>query len=92
LPAWFDGRDDVLAFLADRVFATRWRTRAVTANGHPALACYQQIDGVFRLSALNVLEVADGRIGWIASFLDPRTLARLELPATLDENFFAPDR
>jgi RNA polymerase sigma-70 factor (TIGR02960 family) len=83
LPAWFDGRDAVAGFFARRVFATPWRAQAVEVNGQPALACYQQTDGVFRLSALNVLTVVDGRISWIASFLDPACLARLRLPATL---------
>jgi RNA polymerase sigma-70 factor (TIGR02960 family) len=83
LPAWFDGREDVAGFFARRVFATRWRADAIDVNGQPALACYQEVDGDFRLSALNVLTVVDGRITWIASFLDPACLARLGLPAVL---------
>ena len=83
LTAWFNGIEDVTAFLDDRVFSTRWRTIRTVANGQPALACYQEIDGIFRLSALNILTMAEGRISWIASFLDPRTLARLELPDVL---------
>jgi RNA polymerase sigma-70 factor (TIGR02960 family) len=83
LPAWFDGREDVAGFFARRVFATPWRATPVVVNGQPALACYQAADGVFRLSAVNVLTIDDGRISWIASFLDPSLLARLGLPATL---------
>ena len=83
LPAWFDGREDVAGFLARRVFATPWRATPVAVSGQPALACYQEIDGVFRLSALNVLTLEEGRISWIASFLDPALLARLGLPAAL---------
>jgi RNA polymerase sigma-70 factor (TIGR02960 family) len=33
LPAWFDGREDVGRFLAERVFATPWRLLGV-AHGH----------------------------------------------------------
>ena len=83
LPAWFDGREDVSGFFARRVFATPWRARPVTVSGQPALACYQQVDGVFRLSAVNVLTLEGGRITWIASFLDPVVLGRLGLPSTL---------
>jgi RNA polymerase sigma-70 factor (ECF subfamily) len=83
LPAWFDGREDVAGFFARRVFATSWRATPVVVNGQPALACYQEADGVFRLSALNVLTVADGQVSWIASFLDPALLERLGLPAAL---------
>lgn len=80
LAAWFDGRADVSRFLRERVLATRWRARLVEVNGQPAMACYREVDGDFLLSALNVLTVAGGRVEWIASFLDPALLARLELP------------
>ena len=83
LPAWFDGRDDVAGFFERRVFATPRRARPVVVNGQPALACYQEVDGVFRLSALNVLTIVDHRIAWIASFLDPAWLSRLAVPAEL---------
>jgi RNA polymerase sigma-70 factor (ECF subfamily) len=83
LPAWFDGREDVAGFFARRVFATPWRATPVVVNGQPAVACYQETDGVCRLSALNVLTVADGQVSWIASFLDPALLERLGLPAAL---------
>jgi RNA polymerase sigma-70 factor (TIGR02960 family) len=81
LPAWFDGRDDVAGFFARRVFATAWRAIPVAANGQPALAGYQEVDGTFRLGAIMVLTLRDGRVGWIASFLDPAVMARFGLPA-----------
>jgi SnoaL-like domain len=31
LPAWFDGREDVGRFLAERVFATPWRLLPIAA-------------------------------------------------------------
>jgi len=70
LPAWFDGREDVGRFLAERVFATPWRLVPIAANGQPAFACYQYDGQRFRLGALNLLSVRGGRISWIASFLD----------------------
>jgi RNA polymerase sigma-70 factor (TIGR02960 family) len=83
LPAWFDGIAAVGGFFAHRVFATPWRAIEVRANGQPALACYQESDGVFRLSALDVLTFSAGEITWIASFLDPVMLSRLGVPLEL---------
>lgn len=81
LPAWFEGRDAVAAFFERRVFATRWRQVALgDVNGHPALLWYQERDGAFRSSAVQVLHVRGGEISWIASFLDPALLDRLEHP------------
>ncbi len=81
LPAWFEGRDDVGRFLAERVFATPWRLAPITANGQPAFACYQGDGHRFRLSAVNVLNLRDGRITWIAGFLDPQVHRRFPVPA-----------
>ncbi|GAA2300444.1 sigma-70 family RNA polymerase sigma factor [Glycomyces scopariae] len=80
LPAWFEGRDDVAGFLTQRVFATAWRVRPLSCNGQPAIACYQENEGRFPLSALLVPGVHRGRIRWLASFIDADFLARLGLP------------
>jgi len=37
----------------------------------PAFACYQYVGEGSRLGAVNVLALRDGRISWIAGFLDP---------------------
>jgi RNA polymerase sigma-70 factor (TIGR02960 family) len=72
LPAWFDGRPAVVRFLAERVFETPWRLVPLQVNAQPAFACYQDSgDGRFRLGAINVLSVRDGRIVEISGFLDP---------------------
>lgn len=86
LPAWFDGRGDVVRFIGDRVFATPWRLLPMTANGQPAFACYQGVDGAFRLSVLNVLHVRRGRIAWIAAFLDLRVLRHVGMSDDLDQS------
>jgi RNA polymerase sigma-70 factor (TIGR02960 family) len=89
LPAWFDGRRDVGRFLAERVFATPWRLRPIWANGQPAFACYQRDDqGRFRLGAVNLLCLRDGRVAWIAGFLDPAVLRRFPVPPEISP----PDR
>jgi RNA polymerase sigma-70 factor (ECF subfamily) len=87
LPAWFHGRRDVGAFLAERVFAAPWRLAAVEVNGQPAFACYQRQGrdhgGLLRLGAVNVLSLRDGRIAWIAGWVDPAVTGRLGLPTEL---------
>jgi ketosteroid isomerase-like protein len=82
LPAWFDGRDDVAGFLTERVFATPWRLVPITANAQPAFGCYQGAGGAFRLGAVNVLSLRDGRIAWIAGFVDPAVTRWFGLPDT----------
>lgn len=81
LPAWFEGRDDVARFYAERVFATPWRqVRLYDVNGQPAVLGYMEQDGELRLGALQVLSFRDGRISWVASFLEPRLLRSLGHP------------
>ncbi|WP_030510007.1 RNA polymerase subunit sigma-70 [Microbispora rosea] len=83
LPAWFDGREDVGRFLTERVFATPWRLLPVAANGQPAFACYQYDGERFRLGAVNVLSLRDGRVSWIAGFVDPEVTRRFPVPAEI---------
>jgi RNA polymerase sigma-70 factor (TIGR02960 family) len=82
LPAWFDGRDDVAGFLSEQVFATPWRLVPITANAQPAFGCYQAQGEEFRLGAVNILNLRDGQIAWIAAFVDPQVTARFGLPPT----------
>jgi RNA polymerase sigma-70 factor (TIGR02960 family) len=88
LPAWFDGREDVGRFLAERVFATPWRLLPIAASAQPGFACYQADGERFRLGAVNVLSLRDGRICWIAGFLDPQVHRRFSIPLEL----VGPDR
>lgn len=81
LPAWFDGRRDVARFLSERMFATPWRVRPITANAQPALACYQGDGERFRLSAIAVLSLRAGRVSWIAGFIDPTLMHHFAVPA-----------
>jgi RNA polymerase sigma-70 factor (ECF subfamily) len=74
LPAWFDGREMVLRFMAERLFETPWRLSPRTVNGQPGLYCEQLVDGDWRPGAVNVLSVRDGRISWIAGFVDPEVV------------------
>jgi RNA polymerase sigma-70 factor (TIGR02960 family) len=82
LPAWFLGREDVVRFFSERVFATPWRLLPIRANGQLAFACYQGDPGGegFRLGAINVLSLRAGRIVEIAGFLDPTVHRRFGVP------------
>ncbi|HZA04440.1 MAG TPA: sigma factor-like helix-turn-helix DNA-binding protein, partial [Propionibacteriaceae bacterium] len=80
LPAWFDGREAVATFYAQRVFAMRWRqVRVADVNGQPAVLGYSEQEGDFRPGALQVLSFRAGDISWVASFLDPNLWPRLRL-------------
>jgi RNA polymerase sigma-70 factor (TIGR02960 family) len=84
LPAWFEGRDAVATFYAERVFAMRWRqVRIADVNGQPAVLGYSEQDGELRPGALQVLSFRSGQISWVASFLDPNLWPRLE-PVDVD--------
>lgn len=87
LPAWFDGREAVRGFVADRLFATSWRLVPVTANGQAAYACYSDGGQGLLLSGLALPQVHGGRISWIATFVDPSLVSRFGLPRN-----FADDR
>jgi RNA polymerase sigma-70 factor (TIGR02960 family) len=79
LPAWFDGRQAVATFYAERVFAMRWRqVRIADVNGQPAVLGYSEQDGELRPGALQVLSFRSGAISWVASFLDPGLWPRLK--------------
>jgi RNA polymerase sigma-70 factor (ECF subfamily) len=82
LPAWFDGRDDVMRMVAERNFADRWRLVPLRDDGPPVFACYQSIDGgPFTLGGIMVLLIRDRRIVELASFLDPGLHRFLGQPA-----------
>jgi RNA polymerase sigma-70 factor (ECF subfamily) len=78
LTAWFDGRDAVVRFFAERIFEYAWRIVPTRANAQLAFACYQ--GPTFALSALNVITVRDGEIAELVGFLDPAVHAEFGLP------------
>jgi RNA polymerase sigma-70 factor (TIGR02960 family) len=72
LPAWFDGVESVRGFLA-RMFETPWRLDVTSANGQPALVCWQgHPDGTtYHLGGLTVLTLHAGRFAALTCFLAP---------------------
>jgi RNA polymerase sigma-70 factor (TIGR02960 family) len=83
LPAWYDGRDAVAGFMAQRMFEAPWRLVPITANGQPAFGCYQWDGEAYTLGAVNVVSLRGGRISWLAGFLDPAVHTLFELPRQL---------
>jgi RNA polymerase sigma-70 factor (ECF subfamily) len=81
-PTWFDGRDQVARFFAEREFATPWLLVPMEASGQLAFACYQ--GPAFRLGALNVITLRGGAICRTIGFLDPAVHALFSLDAQLD--------
>jgi RNA polymerase sigma-70 factor (TIGR02960 family) len=84
LPAWFNGREWVGRFFAERVFAQPWRLKLIEPNGQFGFACYMRgpDSDVFQLAAVNVISLDAGKICWIAGFLDPGLHRALGLPAS----------
>jgi RNA polymerase sigma-70 factor (ECF subfamily) len=82
---WLRGADDIGTWMLGPGAACRnSRLLQVTANGTPALAQYRPREGGGHEPwALHVLEIRDGRIGHISSFLelDNDLFRRLGLPA-----------
>jgi RNA polymerase sigma-70 factor, ECF subfamily len=87
VPAWFDGRDMVVAVKAwwfGPAAEGDFRALPTAANRQPAAAIYlrRRGDARHRLVAVEVLRIEDGLIVEIDSFL-PELLAAFDLPATL---------
>ena len=86
LPMWFDGRADVLAFLARRFREhgeDQWRLVATAANGQPAVGIYLRGAGQvgFEPFAIAVLRIGEAGIDDIAVFMsDPALFDLFELP------------
>jgi RNA polymerase sigma-70 factor (ECF subfamily) len=74
LPLWYKGRAEIRWFFETQLFAgdaaSRFRLVATRSNGSPAFATYQRDEaGTYRLGALQVLTIAEGRIAEIHDFL-----------------------
>ncbi len=85
---WLRGRDDIGAWMLGPGHECRGsRVVATSANGSPAVVQYRLREGGGHEPwALHVLEVVDGRVAHISSFLhlDNDLFVRLGLPAGLD--------
>jgi RNA polymerase sigma-70 factor (ECF subfamily) len=87
IPAWFDGRTDVVMF-HEGVFAPETghiRGIATSANGQPAAALYLRSPGdtEYRRMGIDVLRIEGGRIAEITTFLEPELFDVFGLPDVL---------
>jgi RNA polymerase sigma-70 factor, ECF subfamily len=81
--SWFRGRETVSAFLAGRALAApdRWRAIPVRANGQPAMGAYlRRDDGRHHAHSVQVFDVTDEGLAWIAAFQDPPLFGTFGLP------------
>jgi RNA polymerase sigma-70 factor (ECF subfamily) len=84
----YRGRAAIAAFLSVGPLsgAWRWRHRPTRANGQPAVDGYWDAEaGTYRLRALDVLTLRDGRIAAVTAFLDPTVLTDFGLPDQLHQ-------
>ncbi|HEY0932366.1 MAG TPA: sigma-70 family RNA polymerase sigma factor [Trebonia sp.] len=88
---WFQGRESVRGFLADRFpdaprfGGNPFRLHAISANGQPAAAAYiAEEDGLYHARAIQVLTVTGTGISHIISFNDPGLFDGFGLPAVVD--------
>jgi RNA polymerase sigma-70 factor (ECF subfamily) len=84
---WYRGHEAIAAFLSGGPLSGNWRWRHVRtrANGQPAVAGYtwDAGQGSYRLRALDVLTLHDGRIAAVTAFLDSGVLSHFGLPDEL---------
>ena len=82
MPAWFEGRDAIGRFFAERAFADEWKLVPSTASGQLAVVGYVGNDaGAYPLQNLNVLTLRGREIVALDCFHDPTIHPRFSLPA-----------
>ncbi len=77
LPAWFDGREMVLRFMSDRMFATQWRLHPITINAQPGFACEQRVGGTWVPGSVTVLGLRGGLISAVSGFVHPDLVQKI---------------
>lgn len=86
-PAWWRGRDELLAAVTrpGSPFYARWRYLPARANGQLAFGGYvwDQAEGVFAPNALGVLALEGDRVTQMIGFATPSLFALFGLPAQL---------
>jgi RNA polymerase sigma-70 factor (ECF subfamily) len=80
------GAEAVATALAAGIFAgdarRRWLLRPSGANRQPAFAVYQrQVSGKYTPFGVQLLDMSDGQIAAVVTFIDPRLFRFFGLPA-----------
>jgi RNA polymerase sigma-70 factor, ECF subfamily len=88
IPTWFQGRDAVLGFFANHVFApSRGERRhlATRANRQPALGLYRKEPGerVFTPRVLEVFRIEGEQLAAIDAFVSPELFPAFGLPVSI---------
>jgi RNA polymerase sigma-70 factor (ECF subfamily) len=87
-PAWYQGRDNISAFLARTIFSAPnrglWRLHPTRANGQQAYGLYRMQEGVFRAYGLQVVTFRGDGILDITNFNDSALLGYFGLRASLE--------
>jgi RNA polymerase sigma-70 factor (ECF subfamily) len=84
-PSWYQGHEQIAAFLEREPLQLRWRHVPTRANGQPAVACYAWDDerACFVAQAMDVLTLRGTRIAAVTGFVDPVHVERFGLPSVL---------
>ena len=88
-PAWYAGREAILAVARLVMFAGeargRWRLRPIRANRQPAFAVYQRTaSGTYHAFGISVLTIAQGQVADSITFIDPAVISRFNLPVEIE--------
>lgn len=82
----WEGREAIVpSFVANMNALGTWRCLVVGANGQPAVASYLRRPGdhLHRPFTLSILQVVDGELGEMATFMTPELFGAFDLPASL---------
>jgi len=86
IPTASVGHAAIRTFLAGSILdgtPGRWHGVSTEANGGPAVGLYQQDDGVYRFTGLQLLATDGDRIATITAYMDCSLAERFHLPATI---------
>lgn len=94
-PSWYQGAEAIRIFVASTIFAEggmfggqaagRWRLKQTSANAAPAFVIYQgTAPGQYQAFGIHVLELENGKLSQLTSFIDPSLPSRFGFPAKLE--------
>jgi RNA polymerase sigma-70 factor (ECF subfamily) len=85
LPSWYQGLDEIIAFLTRSPFTLRWRHLPTRVNGQLAVGCYiwDAERGDFEAGVIDVLTLRGDRIAEVTAFIGGEVFPRFGLPARL---------
>jgi RNA polymerase sigma-70 factor (ECF subfamily) len=78
MPAWYRGREAIVAFLEEYPLRERWRHVPTRANGQAAVGCYMwdAEREIYAAAVLDVLTIRGDRIEEVTAFVSPWVFQR----------------